>query len=312
MAQSGNVRRGSIGGAIIIIAIGVLFLIFNLRPDFNPWPIVARYWPLMLIFAGLGMIWDRYQISRNPDHAGRRWISGAALALLILAVLFGATSWSWHGRRALADYRHDTKSVERQNAKSVSANINIPAGQLTLSGAPISLLNADFDYDEVEGKPDVQYSVSDSRGQLDITQQRDGGVHMANTRNDWTLRMANDIPVDLKVNMGAGHDDLRLREMNVTSLEINMGAGELDLDLTGPRKSDLDATVQGGVGSATVRLPKDVAVEVHATGGIGSISAHGLKRDGDAYVNDAFGKTPASIKMTIQGGVGEIVLIEEP
>jgi hypothetical protein len=52
-------------------------------------------------------------------------------------------------------------------------------------------------------------------------------------------------------------------------------------------------------------------VEVHATGGIGSISAHGLKRDGDAYVNDAFGKTPTSIKMTIEGGVGEINLIEE-
>jgi hypothetical protein len=309
MAQSGNVRRGSIGGAIIIIAIGVLFLIFNLRPDFNPWPIVARYWPLILIFAGLGMVWDSFMNRRNPDHAGTRWISGAALALLILAILFGVTSW--HGRRNVGNYHRDTKSVDRQHAKSVSADINIPSGQLTLSGAPVSLVDADFDYNELEGKPDVQYSVEGDRGQLDITQKREGGVHMANTRNNWTLRMANDIPIDLSVNMGAGHDDLRLRDMNVTRLEVNMGAGELDLDLTGQRKTDLDATIQGGVGSATVRLPKDVGVEVHATGGIGSISAHGLKRDGDAYVNDAFGKTPTSIKMTIEGGVGEINLIEE-
>lgn len=310
MAQSNNVRRGSIGGAIIIIAIGVLFLIFNLRPDFNPWPIIARYWPLILIFAGLGMVWDSFMNRRNPDHAGGRWISGAALALLILAILFGVTSW--HGRRHSGNYHHDTKSVERQNAKSISAHIEIPAGQLTLSGASVSLVDADFDYNESEGKPDVQYSVTGDRGQLDITQKREGGVHIGNTRNDWNLRMANDIPIELSVNMGAGHDDLRLRGMNVTRLEVNMGAGELDLDLTGQRKTDLDATIQGGVGSATVRLPREVGVEVHATGGIGSISAHGLKRDGDAYVNDAFGKTPISIKMTIEGGVGEINLIQEP
>jgi hypothetical protein len=310
MAHSENLRRGSIGGAVVVIAIGVLFLIFNLRPDFNPWPIIARYWPLILIFAGLGMVWDSYMNRRNPDHAGTRWISGAAIALLVLAVLFGFSSW--HGRRHFADFRHDTRSIERQRANSLSANIEIPAGQLTLTGAPVSLVDADFDYNESEGKPQVQYSVDGDRGQLDITQARGSGVHMGNARNDWNLRMANDIPVELSVNMGAGHDDLRLRDVNVTRLEVNMGAGELDLDLTGPRKTDLDATIKGGVGSATVCLPKDVGVEVHASGGIGSISAHGLKRDGDAYVNDAFGKSPATIKMTIRGGVGEINLFKEP
>jgi len=309
MAQTNRAPRGSLGGAIIIIAVGVLFLISNLRPDFNPWPIIARYWPLILIFAGLGMIWDHYQRTRNPDHAGSRWISGAVIALLVLVVLFGVVSW--HGRRTFANYRHEAKSIERQRAKAVSANINIPVGRLTLTGAPVSLVDAEFDYDEIEGVPQVQYSVADSHGQLGITQTQEKGVHMGNTRNDWNVRLANDIPFDLKIEMGAGRDDLRLHDVDVTRLDINMGAGELELDLTGPRKSDLDATIEGGVGSATVRLPKEVGVQVHASGGIGSITARGLKRSGDVYVNDAFGKSPTTINVTIHGGVGEINLVGE-
>jgi len=51
---------------------------------------------------------------------------------------------------------------------------------------------------------------------------------------------------------------------------------------------------------------------VHASGGIGSIDTHGLKREGDEYVNDAYGKSPVSIKMNVEGGVGEITLDLEP
>jgi hypothetical protein len=50
---------------------------------------------------------------------------------------------------------------------------------------------------------------------------------------------------------------------------------------------------------------------VNAEGGIGAVNAHGLKRDGDAYVNDAYGKSPTTIDMTIHGGVGEINLFED-
>jgi predicted membrane protein len=110
--------------------------------------------------------------------------------------------------------------------------------------------------------------------------------------------------------MGAGQSDLRVDGLNLTNLEVNMGAGELHLDLT-EQKSNLRADIEGGVGSATIRLPRDVGVRVEASGGLGSINAHGLQRDGDAYVNAAYGKTPASIDLTIEGGVGEINLVAE-
>ena len=71
------------------------------------------------------------------------------------------------------------------------------------------------------------------------------------------------------------------------------------------------ANIQGGVGQVTVRLPKNVGGQIHALGGIGAVNAHGLRRDGETYVNDAYGKSPVTIRMNIHGGVGEINLDQE-
>jgi hypothetical protein len=103
-----------------------------------------------------------------------------------------------------------------------------------------------------------------------------------------------------------------LRDIDVTRFNLDIGAGQVDLDLTGDRKSDLNADVEGGVGQANIRLPRKIGVIVNASGGIGTIDAHGLKRDGDAYTNDAYGKTPVTIHLKVEGGVGTINLTEEP
>ena len=47
-----------------------------------------------------------------------------------------------------------------------------------------------------------------------------------------------------------------------------------------------------------------------ASGGIGAVDADGLTRQGDAYVNAAYGKASKNIEMNVHGGVGEIDLIE--
>jgi predicted membrane protein len=117
--------------------------------------------------------------------------------------------------------------------------------------------------------------------------------------------------MELKIDMGAGQGNLHLRDVPLTRLDLNIGAGQVDVDLTGDRKVDLTADIEGGVGQANIRLPKNVGVIVHASGGIGSIDAHGLKHEDDTYTNDAYGKTPATIRLKVEGGIGEIVLSQE-
>src|SRR5260370_10148236 len=68
MAQDGNPRRGSLVFPIILITVGALLLFRNWHPGFDPVPILWTYWPLILIFIGVGKIWDNVQRSRSEEH----------------------------------------------------------------------------------------------------------------------------------------------------------------------------------------------------------------------------------------------------
>ncbi len=244
METPGIRRRRSPTGGLILIVIGAFFLLVTLRPEFDPWPVIAHYWPVILIVIGLGKIWDAFLYRQNPDAPPPRQHSGAWIALIILVVLFGLALW--RGRTG-AYMIHESQSVDRQGAKTVSADIEIPAGSLTLNGGSAKLLDADFSFRESEGKPHVDYSVSGDHGNLNISGE-EKHLHIGTTHSTWDLRFANDVPLDLDVRMGAGHSDLRLRDLDVTHLEVNIGAGQMQLDLTGARKTNLDAEIQGGVG----------------------------------------------------------------
>ena len=317
MAQDRGPRRTSLVFPILLIALGGIFLYSNWHPFFDPWPILWTYWPLILIFIGLGTIWDHWRRRQNPDvpagsSAGASLGAIAFIIILILLLGHGRNYRRWRGSSSDYSMQHMSRIVDRQNAKSVRVSLDMGAGDLDLSGGSSHLLEADFDYRSSAGAPQVDFSVSGTTGDLNITQQ-DTEKHFGSTSdNHWTLHLANDIPLEIKIDMGAGRGNLRLRDINVTRLNLDMGAGQVDVDLTGDRKSDLTADIEGGVGEANIRLPKNIGVLVHASGGIGSIEAPGLNHDGDEYTNALYGKSPITLRLKVEGGVGTIRLTQEP
>ena len=317
MADGQYPRRTSLVLPILLITLGAMFLYANWRPAFDPWPILRTYWPLILICIGLGKMWDSTRVHQNPDGTTRTGGSslggtiGALAFVLVIVVLF------WHGRAFSRDRRysnnlqqHESRTVERQGAKSVNVSLESSSGEFIIGGGSSHLLDADFNYSDSYETPRVDYTVTDSVGRLRISQD-DGNTHFGRSHNQWNLRFSNDVPLELKVEMGAGRGQLHLRDLPVTRLDMTMGAGQADVDLTGDRKSDLVADLEGGVGQVTIRLPRKIGVVVRASGGIGAVDAHGLHHEDGEYTNEAYGKTPVTIRLTVQGGVGQISLIEE-
>lgn len=313
MAQDGEPRRTSLVFPIVLIGFGVLFLLRRWNPAFEPWSILRTYWPLILIFIGIGKIWDNVQRSRNPN-APPGISLGATFGAVAFVLVIGMLIWHGrgfsHGRGGVFGTKHTTKIVEPQRAKLAHAKLEMSAGQLTINGGSANLLEADFNFSDSYDEPRVEYNVADGVGQLSVSQDS-RTVHIGHSENDWSLHFSKEVPLELKIDMGAGQGNLHLRDVPLTRLDLNIGAGQVDVDLTGERKTDLTADIEGGVGQANIRLPKNVGVIVHAHGGIGSIESHGLKQEGDAYTNDAYGKTPATIRLKVEGGIGQIVLTQE-
>ena len=313
MPQDGSPRRVSLVFPLILITIGVLFLIQSWRPAFEPWSVLRDWWPALLILVGLGMVWDNVRKSRNPNAPPGISVGSTMgvlfFALILIFVIARGRSFSRHHGFG-GGSRHTSQVVDIQGAKSVNAKLEMGAGQLNISDGTNHLLDGDFSFSGSFDEPRVNYSVTDGVGQLSISQDSQS-VHFGNSRNEWRLQFNNETPMELRIDMGAGQGNLNFRNIPLTRLDLNLGAGQVAVDLTGDRTKDLTADIEGGVGQANIRLPKNVGVIAHASGGIGSIRAHGLKEEGDSYTNEAYGKSPVTIHLKVEGGIGEIVLNQE-
>jgi hypothetical protein len=222
---------------------------------------------------------------------------------LPLLIVTGCNTENWDAGPPQAESR----TIKLGGAKSARVEIDMSAGDLSVGPGAEELLEADFSYSSNSSRPQLDYKVSEGQGRLTIRQPESfhgrGGGH-----NTWDLHLSNKVPMELRVQQGAGRTKLTLGGLALSRLDLEIGAGETIVDLTGDWKNDLAASIQGGVGRATVRLPNDVGVRASAQGGIGAIHVHGLKKDGDAYVNEAYGKSPVTVNVQVQGGVGEINL----
>ena len=225
----------------------------------------------------------------------------------VLAASVAAASCTLDGNWASGPLQTETRSVQLGDAKTVRAEIKMGAGEMTLGGGARDLFEGQFSYNVAHWKPEVDYGVSGSRGLLRV-RQPEGSGPMRNSRNQWELHFNNHVPLELSVELGAGKSTLDLGTLAVSQLDVKMGVGETIVDLAGNWKNDLQARIHGGVGQATVKLPRDVGVRVRARGGIGEIRAGELKKDGDIYTNDAYGKSPVTLQVEVEGGIGQINL----
>src|SRR5207302_10350204 len=124
MPEDSNPRRVSLVLPIILIMVGALFLVRNWRPGFEPLAILLDYWPLLLVFVGLGMIYDNFQRSRNPNarpgiHVGSTVGILPSVVFLLAPLVHGRRYARTHGFRMHA--KHPTQTADRQCASSVHA-----------------------------------------------------------------------------------------------------------------------------------------------------------------------------------------------
>ncbi len=225
--------------------------------------------------------------------------------ILLLVFLIGAIS----ACIAVGELAEETQTVELGEAESVELDLDIGAGELKVQGGAGELMEGYFVYNIKRWKPEILYSVTGDRGILKVKQGQCSAMAIGKTHNKWNISLSNDVPLDIKVDFGAGEGNLDLRGLILNSLDIDMGVGELKVDISGEQKKSLDVSVDGGVGSATIYLPVDVGVRVEVDGGIGSVNTRGMIKKKDVYVNDAYGKTEVTIDVDVDAGIGSIDLI---
>lgn len=215
------------------------------------------------------------------------------------------------------------RTVELGPAESTQVSIAIGFGDLAVSGGAGGALDARFQYDVPDWRPEVTYAVAGGLGRLEVRQPssdasvraRDARyswdirqpskvrVQARDIRYSWDLRLPSKVPTDLTIEMGAGKVKLDTRSMTLRRLKVAAGAGEGTIDLSAVT-NDLTARIEAGVGKLVLLVPTDVGVRVKADG-IGSVHAGDLSHSDEGWTNAAWGKSKSSIRVDIVG-IGDV------
>lgn len=242
--------------------------------------------------------------------------SRSALVVMGACVLAGSACTLRVGDGPVArtgELRRETRSINRATAakaERVAAEIQMGAGELSIAGGAKELLDAEFEYNVDEWKPEVRYEGEGGfRGKL-LVRQGPATVSFGNVTNRWRLRLADNVPIDLTVRCGAGENNLDLSTLDLRSADIHLGAGRVDLDLRSLPAHDREVSIAGGVGEARIRVSKDANVVATAKGGLGEISVQGMeKRDGEYLLENK--NQRATLRLNVKGGIGRIEIRAE-
>jgi N-terminal domain of toast_rack, DUF2154 len=199
--------------------------------------------------------------------------------------------------------------VEKDQAKELSLELNIGAGELNVESGAKEWVDGTIDYNHDKLEPEVSYKVKGDKGIAVIEQGKNGlldKINIGDIDNHWNLSLNEGTPMDLIINTGASDTTLDLKGLELQNLEVNAGVGDIKIDLGGEWQESFDATLDMGVGESTIILPSEVGVKIEASKGIGKSNLVGFISQGDGiYVNDAYEDADVVINLKTNLGVGE-------
>jgi hypothetical protein len=200
-----------------------------------------------------------------------------------------------------------TRGVDMDDAKTVSVDLNMTAGELRVTGGATRLVDGSFTFNVPEWDPVVDYTRDGDRGMLAI-RQGSASASFRNSKNSWDIKLNDAVLMAVSTHVAAGQGTMVLGSLNLASVLVEAGAGEFTLDLRGTPKRSYDVRVHSSVGQTNIRLPKGAAIVATATAGVGGVNVSGLEKQGSTWINPGHEQDAVIIRVEVTGGVGQIEL----
>ena len=242
--------------------------------------------------------------------------------LLLTMVLIAVVALSAGCRRVDLREEGDTTSetVRAQGAEKVEAEIHMGPGDLAIKSGANALMAGDFRYSDGRLAPQIDYQVDGDLGELDMRQNEGGNWFPPfwgpGYANDWDIMFADDIPLDLRLQLAAGDVGIELGDTMLEEFRIETGAGSLDIDVAG---SDSLETIRVTTGAGDLRLDASDGSALRRFDietGAGSLrldlSGSDWERDIEGRIDGGAGDVTVTlpsdigVEVWVESGIGEV------
>jgi hypothetical protein len=248
--------RHHIAGPVFWISVGSIILLANLGiVQWDLWDLALRFWPLLIIVAGLDIILSRYLQN----------VWGAILSLvlvigLVLGILWYAEVYNPVGKSV------QTQSVSQPIGSATRADVTLsPAtgsirvheltdGKNLVSGNTYTSASETVTHSAVSSGNLTTYTLSSSGLSSNGTTTKvvvfpGWGISTNSHNPSWNIGLANTVPLNLNFSLGAGSANLDLTDLQLTKLNVEVGVGRSAITL--PAHGNFTASIDNAVGQTT-------------------------------------------------------------
>lgn len=236
---------------IFLLLLGIVFFLqtLNILP-WSLWGTFWRFWPVLIIAAGIGILLRRYNF----------WLVSALILALFLACL-GIAVWQHGAPTIMGETTRSYYSTPRESLQSAQIEIDFTAGSLTMSSLQANSSNFVEVIKVKNGGGDIRtdFYRRDSTGKLLLSTEQVNRQFWNET--GWDIKLARDIPLTLDIRSAVGNLDLDLGELSVTSLQMAVDAGNYIVRMPASA-GNTRASIKADVANLEVIIPQGVAARL--------------------------------------------------
>jgi len=239
-------RVPSVVGPLILVAIGIVWLlIYAGRISASSfWAWYGRWWPLMLIAAGLAMLAE-WALDIRRETPVRRGTGFVGVLILLAIVGFAASGWTrghwgnWRGDWGDHDDFFNMFGLPQHDLDQQVMNVQIPENatvQIENPRGDVSITSGDSTNIEVQAH-EVAFAGSDEEAkkifaaeQAHVTVSGSAVLVKSDANNNGRMNLTVTVPKSARVSVHSGHGDVTAANLN-GGVNINSSHGDVHLSV---------------------------------------------------------------------------------
>lgn len=316
---------------LTLILIGIIFLANTLGIlDWSVWSNIFKLWPLLLVSLGLSLI------------LRGKGLSFLGPLIILLAIILGAGA-IYMGINFEGKVVSEVKTLSREivtEAQKARVNefppeVKIPSeiettdevgvileieehpkiekasivlkfdvGKLTLNESTPLLYECISQYQYKEFEPFEKFSRTGKEANIIIYHSPVNKKRISNNiKNNWELKLNNQIIYNLSIETGALNMDSNLSGFKVEKLVIKSGVSNINLVVPNYNSKII---IDTGVSNIDIAIPKDVGVMLNIDSGIAIKGLDDFIKRDDTYISNNYDNSEFKTEIEIDCGVSNI------
>ena len=315
--------------ALILIFLGTIMLLNSLgMVSWEIWFVIMRFWPVILVFSGLELIFGKYAITKYLM---------SIFAILVLSSI-GLVA-VYNSNPALLkqfyitlpesvasmieipiDHSASTYILSNDTYKDYSNKVivtSLDVGTLSITDNPDldNVVEVKSSYPEELGTPRIKDNVMDQTLLVTFDQSIKTIWNMINSSPEYEFTLgADNVPTIFLMDVGAGKGEVLLTTTTIEKMTYDVGAGSIAVNLKDDVSFEENAIIDihVGAGKMTLEIPEEVGYHVTYNIGVGSVRVkdeefNGLGKD-VVITSDNYDTSKQKVEISVDVGLGQFRL----